>query len=43
MKVTSEIKGLGRQDEALEQLVVRLSLEARVSSVSWAVRSQVLE
>jgi putative Mg2+ transporter-C (MgtC) family protein len=43
MKVTSEIKGLGRQDEALEQLVVRLSLEAGVSSVSWAVHSQVLE
>jgi hypothetical protein len=43
MKVTSEIKGLGRQDEALEQLVVRLALEAGVSSVSWAVRSQVLE
>jgi putative Mg2+ transporter-C (MgtC) family protein len=43
MKVTSEIKGLGRQDEALEQLVVRLSLEAGVSSVSWAVRSEVLE
>src|SRR5579863_5417300 len=43
MKVTAQIKGLGRQDEALEQLVVRLSLEAGVSSVSWAVHSQVLE
>jgi hypothetical protein len=41
--VTSQIKGLGRQDEALEQLVVRLSLEAGVSSVSWAVHTQVLE
>ena len=43
MKVTAQIKGLGRQDEALEQLVVRLSLEAGVSSVNWAVRSEVLE
>src|ERR1700733_13442028 len=43
MKVTAQIKGLGRQDEALEQLVVRLSLEAGVSSVSWALHPQVLE
>ena len=43
MKVTAQIKGLGRQDEALEQLGARLSLEAGVSSVSWAVHTQVLE
>jgi putative Mg2+ transporter-C (MgtC) family protein len=43
MKVTSQIKGFGRQDDALEQLVVRLSLEAGVSSVSWAVRGEILE
>ncbi len=43
MKVTAQIKGLDRQDEALEQLVVRLSLETGVSSVSWAVHTQVLE
>jgi putative Mg2+ transporter-C (MgtC) family protein len=43
MKVTAQIKGLGRQDTALEQLVVRLSLEAGVSSVSWTVHPQVLE
>jgi len=43
MRVTAQIKGLGRQDEALEQLVVRLSLEAGVSSVSWAVHPQVIE
>jgi putative Mg2+ transporter-C (MgtC) family protein len=43
MKVTAHIMGLGRQDDALEQLVVRLSLEAGVSSVSWAVRGEVLE
>lgn len=43
MKVTAQIKSLGRQDEALEQLVVRLSLEAGVSSVSWSVQPQALE
>jgi putative Mg2+ transporter-C (MgtC) family protein len=43
MNVTAQIKGLGRQDDALEQLVVRLSLEAGVSSVSWAVRGEILE
>ena len=43
MKVTAHIKGLGRQDEALEQLVARLSLESGVSSVSWTVHHQVLE
>ncbi len=43
MKVTAQIKGLGRQDAALEQLVVRLSLEAGVSSVSWAVQAEALE
>ena len=32
-----------RQDEALEQLVVRLFLEAGVSSVSWAVHAEVPE
>lgn len=43
MKVTARVRGLGRQDNALEQLVVRLSLEAGVSSVSWAVQAEVLE
>lgn len=43
LKVTAQIKGLGRQDEASEQFVVRLSLEAGVSSVSWAVHTQILE
>jgi putative Mg2+ transporter-C (MgtC) family protein len=43
MKVSARIKSLGRQDEALEQLVVRLSLEAGVSSVSWSVQPQGLE
>lgn len=43
MKVAAQIRGLGRQDQALEQLVVRLSLEAGVSSISWAVTALVLE
>src|SRR5215469_10676805 len=43
MKVSARITGLGRQDEALEQLVVRLSLEAGVSSVPWAVHTKVPE
>jgi putative Mg2+ transporter-C (MgtC) family protein len=43
MKVTAQIRGIGRQDEPLEQLVLTLSLEAGVSSVSWSVHSQVLE
>ena len=43
LRVTAQIRGLGRQDDALEQLVVRLSLEAGVSAVSWAVGTQILE
>ena len=43
MKVTARIRGLGRQHEALEQLVVRLSLEAGVSSITWAIQAEVLE
>jgi putative Mg2+ transporter-C (MgtC) family protein len=43
MKVTARIRGLGRQEQALEQLVVRMSLEAGVSSVSWAVQAEALE
>lgn len=43
MKVTARITGMGRQDAALEQLVVRLYLEAGVSSVSWAVHAEVPE
>ena len=43
MKVTARISGLGRQDEALEQLVVRLSLEVGVTSVSWEVLAEVPE
>jgi hypothetical protein len=43
MRVTAQVKGLGRQDEALEQIVVHLCLEAGVTSVSWAIHTQVLE
>jgi len=43
MKVLAQIRGLGRQDQALEQMVVRLSLEGGVTSVSWSVTAQVLE
>ena len=43
LKVTAQIRGLGRHDEDLEQLVARLSLEGGVSSVSWAVHAQALE
>ena len=43
MKITARIRGLGRQDQALEQLVARLSLERSVSSVSWAVHAEGLE
>jgi putative Mg2+ transporter-C (MgtC) family protein len=43
MKVTARIRGVGRQDQALEQLISRLSLERGVSSVSWAVQAEALE
>ena len=43
MKVTARIRGVGRRDEDLEQLVARLSLERGVSSVSWAVQTEALE
>ena len=43
MRVSAQIRGLGRQDEPLEQMVARLSLEAGVTAVSWAVSAQALE
>lgn len=44
LKVSALIKGSGRQDpQQLEELVARLSLEAGVTSVSWAVRTPTLE
>jgi putative Mg2+ transporter-C (MgtC) family protein len=43
MKVAAQIRGLGRQDQALEQLVGRLSLEPTVSSISWSLAAQPIE
>jgi len=43
LKVTAQIRGVGRQEQALEQLVARLSLEPGVSSVSWVVYTQAIE
>jgi putative Mg2+ transporter-C (MgtC) family protein len=43
LRVSAQIRGLGRQNEALEQMVARLSLEAGVTSVSWAVTAQAIE
>jgi hypothetical protein len=43
MKVAAQIRGFGRQDQAVEQLVVRLSLEGGVSFTSWFVTAQILE
>jgi putative Mg2+ transporter-C (MgtC) family protein len=43
LKVTARVRGIGRQDQALEELVARLSLEPGVSSVSWSVQAENLE
>jgi putative Mg2+ transporter-C (MgtC) family protein len=43
MKVAAQIRGLGRHDQALEQMVGRLSLEGSVTSISWALSAQILE
>jgi putative Mg2+ transporter-C (MgtC) family protein len=43
MRVTAHIQGIGRQTASLEQLVARLSLEAGVSAVSWAIQGETLE
>ena len=43
LKVSAQIRGLGRQDEPLEGMVARLSLEAGVTAVSWAISSQGIE
>jgi putative Mg2+ transporter-C (MgtC) family protein len=42
-KVVAQIRGLGRQDQLLEQPIVRLSLEGGVTSIGWSVTMQVLE
>jgi putative Mg2+ transporter-C (MgtC) family protein len=43
LKVSAQIRGFGRQDQPLEQLIARLSLETGVTAVSWAVSAQILE
>jgi hypothetical protein len=43
LRVVAQLRGLGRQDHELEQIVVRLSLEAGVSSLSWSVTAQPME
>lgn len=43
LKVSAQIRGFGRQDEPLESMVARLSLEAGVTAVSWAVSGQILD
>lgn len=43
MRVMARIRGICRQDESLEQIVMRLSLEPGISSVSWAVQSEIVE
>jgi putative Mg2+ transporter-C (MgtC) family protein len=43
LKVVAHVRALGRQDQALEQLIARLSLEPGVSSVSWSMTAQLME
>jgi putative Mg2+ transporter-C (MgtC) family protein len=43
LRVTAQLRAASRQDQALEQLVSRLSLEPGVSSVSWALSTQLME
>ncbi|HZN44711.1 MAG TPA: hypothetical protein VFB56_05255 [Nitrospiraceae bacterium] len=35
--VQADLKVIGREDEYLEQIVTRLSLEASVTAISWKV------
>ena len=43
LKVSAQIRGLGRQEEPLEGMVARLSLESGVTAVSWTVSAQSIE
>jgi putative Mg2+ transporter-C (MgtC) family protein len=43
LKVSAQIRGLGRQEEPLEGMVARLSLESGVTAVSWTVSGQSIE
>jgi putative Mg2+ transporter-C (MgtC) family protein len=43
MRISAELSTPGRNDEELEQIVARLSLEPGVSAVSWSVVPTILE
>ena len=43
LRVSAQIRGVGRQDEPLESMVGRLSLEGGVSAVSWTLSAQAIE
>ncbi len=43
MRVSAHVRGIGRQDQDLESMVGRLSLEPGVTSISWSLLAQVLE
>lgn len=43
LKVSAQIRGLGRQDQRLEGIVAYLSLEPGVTAVSWTMSAQALE
>lgn len=43
LKVVAHVRTIGRQDQAMEQLIARLSLEPGVSSASWSATAQPLE
>jgi putative Mg2+ transporter-C (MgtC) family protein len=43
MKVGAQVRGLGRHDQAVEQMVGRLSLEGSVTSISWSLSAHELE
>jgi putative Mg2+ transporter-C (MgtC) family protein len=43
LKVSAQIRGVGRNHEPLEGMVGHLSLEPGVSAVSWAISSQAIE
>ena len=43
LKVSAKLKGVDSKDQELEDLVARLSLEPAATSVSWSIRTSVME
>jgi hypothetical protein len=43
MKVSAQIRGIGRHDQALESLIGSVVARGRVSSISWSLVAEVLE